>query len=482
MSTREAFADATGGVVGSLISLYAFYPIDVIKINLQADQRKRNGNNADEEDRIKPSHELRRSSSVVSLLQDMIAKHPSKMDFLKSLFRGLHYKTAHTTASSFAYFFIYSWIQSKHKNYLMRKHRIGKGSNSSVNNDLLKPSTSMRLLLSAIAAMVNVTFTLPLDVLAARSQTSIKDGEIEKTNDDVSLSQQSITRGKEMRRVSFEEEKKDDMEDTGCFGTNGKNESKEINSSKTIMETVWKNVNQFHEDSSETDYDTAYDTANDDQMEDSSEDDANVLNEELIVHCGTEEDDDSIPSYAPTDASICLERDSNASISSRQSCLKNPLDLKMNNFEKQKISELWSGIKPSLLLCSNPSIHFTVFDSLKDVVLRHKSRVSSLESVRLSMGEAFCIGIIAKFAATIATYPLIRAKVMLMVAKKKETRSCSELETNMLGLLRDMFQKGGRRELYKGCSLQLVHTLLKSALLMMVRERITVTTRRLILR
>lgn len=481
MSTREAFADATAGVVGSLISLYAFYPIDVIKINLQADQRKRNVNDADEEDNIQSHHDLRRSSSVVSLLQDMIAKHPSKMDFLKSLFRGLHYKTAHTTASSFAYFFIYSWIQSKHKHYLMRKHRIGQGSDSSVNNDLLKPSTSMRLLLSAIAAMVNVTFTLPLDVLAARSQTSIKDRKIKTSNDDISLSQQSMTRGKEMRRVSFEEEKKDDMEDTSYSGTNGKNESNEINSSKNIMENVWKNVNQFHEDS-ETDYDTAYDTANDDQLEDSSEDDANVLKEESIVHCGTEEDDESIPSYAPAEASICLEKDSNASISSRQSCLKNPLDLNMNNFEKQKISELWSGIKPSLLLCSNPSIHFTVFDSLKDIVLRHKSRVVSSESVRLSMGEAFCIGIIAKFAATIATYPLIRAKVMLMVAKKKETSNCTELENNMLGLLRDMFQKGGRRELYKGCSLQLVHTLLKSALLMMARERITVTTRRLILR
>ena len=478
MSTREAFADATAGVVGSLISLFAFYPIDVIKINLQADQRKRNVNNAEEEESVNSYHELRRSSSVVSLLQDMIAKHPSKMDFLKSLFRGLHYKTAHTTASSFAYFFIYSWIQSKHKTYLMRKHSIG--SASSVNNDLLKPSTSMRLLLSAIAAMVNVTFTLPLDVLAARSQTSIKDGEMEKSNDGDSLPQQSMTRGKEMRRVSFEEEKKDD--DIGYFGTDRKDESNEINSSKKIMENVWKNVNQFHEDSSETDYDTAYDTANDDHKEDSSEDDANVLNEELIVHCGTEEDDESIPSYAPTDASICLEKDSNASISSRQSCLKNPLDLKMNSFEKQKISELWSGIKPSLLLCSNPSIHFTVFDSLKDIVLRHKSRVASLESVRLSMGEAFCIGIIAKFAATIATYPLIRAKVMLMVAKKKGTCDRTELENNMIGLLRDMIQKGGRRELYKGCSLQLVHTLLKSALLMMVRERITVTTRRLILR
>jgi hypothetical protein len=97
------------------------------------------------------------------------------------------------------------------------------------------------------------------------------------------------------------------------------------------------------------------------------------------------------------------------------------------------------------------------------------------------MGEAFCMGLVAKFAATMATYPLIRAKVMLMVAKKKNCDSVDfASEDTMVGLLQEMWQNGSK-DLYKGCSLQLFHTLLKSAILMMAREKIGVTTRKLIL-
>ena len=137
--------------------------------------------------------------------------------------------------------------------------------------------------------------------------------------------------------------------------------------------------------------------------------------------------------------------------------------------------------------------------------------------MRLSMAEAFLIGLLAKFAATIATYPLIRAKVMLMCNSKgtpapKEEKSdgdrynfrrgdttlnfggrvydknpesgtekidCKETRTrpNLWGVLCSIYKDEGVPGLYRGCNLQLIHTLLKSALLMMVRERIIVTTR-----
>jgi len=68
-------------------------------------------------------------------------------------------------------------------------------------------------------------------------------------------------------------------------------------------------------------------------------------------------------------------------------------------------------------------------------------------NARLTMGEAFCIGLVAKFAATMATYPLIRAKVMLMVAKKKTFGSESlTSEDTLIGLLRGMYQNGGTKK------------------------------------
>jgi len=126
-------------------------------------------------------------------------------------------------------------------------------------------------------------------------------------------------------------------------------------------------------------------------------------------------------------------------------------------------SSLWKGLTPALLLCSNPSINYTVFDIAKNQVLAKKDHQTSSS---LSMPEAFVLGLFAKFVATIATYPLIRAKVILMVTNEK----------SLLGSLIRSYNQGGIKGLYKGCDWQLLHTVLKSALMMMVREKITVST------
>lgn len=86
------------------------------------------------------------------------------------------------------------------------------------------------------------------------------------------------------------------------------------------------------------------------------------------------------------------------------------------------------------------------------------------------MSEAFVVGLFAKFVATISTYPLIRAKVILMVTSEK----------SLLASLIRTYNQDGLRGLYRGCDWQLLHTVLKSALMMMVREKITVSTHQLI--
>lgn len=143
-------------------------------------------------------------------------------------------------------------------------------------------------------------------------------------------------------------------------------------------------------------------------------------------------------------------------------------DLRASNppvSSNNNIGSLWKGLAPSLLLCSNPAIHYTVFDLLKANLLEGRSKQN------LSLSESFVMGLIAKLMATLTTYPLIRAKILLMVTHRK----------SLLGCLIREYDREGVRGLYRGCNVQLVHTILKSALLMMVRERITATTHRLIL-
>ncbi len=463
MASRVALADAAAGVVGSLVAMLTFYPIDVIKTNLQAGK----GN----------EHKSNRGNDE--------SEFSRQRTFIKSLFRGLHLKAAHTATSSFAYFYIFSWIQTKHRKLHSRN-----------NNDGMKyrPSTTARLLLAAIAGCCNVTLTLPLDVLAARSQTNVSNNE---KHDDAT------------KTIDDEEEKSSDCidSDDARSDSNGKE-------ANIIMDEVWKNVGEQYSDD---DYDTAHEEMNDENCKQEEKD----AGEDLLHfhqtsptygshfpdkhHNGhkdlysniVDEDRHSVADELSSQAMNRNDKHQNGNSYVRPifriDSMNQPFPKQLvfalsllkhesNKNKLHKVMELWRGIGPSLLLCSNPSINFTVFDTLKDQVLRHK-KLHHLE-VRLNMAEAFLLGIIAKFAATIATYPLIRAKIMMMVAKNNEGRNCCDADDNkhsMIGVLRDMFEKDGIAELYKGCRLQLLHTLLKSALMMMVREKITANIRQLIL-
>lgn len=130
------------------------------------------------------------------------------------------------------------------------------------------------------------------------------------------------------------------------------------------------------------------------------------------------------------------------------------------------LSGYWKGLIPSLLLCANPSIHYTVFDTLRYRILFR----NNMQHRQLHWLEAFYMGAIAKLVATLATYPLIRAKMLLM------TQSAQQ---GLWNTLQQEYNERGSSGLYQGCRLQLIHTLLKSALLMMIRERLTEVTHRL---
>jgi hypothetical protein len=249
------------------------------------------------------------------------------------MYRGVATKTLQTASSNFIYFYIYSWISSWKKE---------------------KSSALTRLLLSAIAAMLNTCLTLPLDVLSAKQQT-----------------QQGAT---------------------------------------VKMDQAWKAVGQLN----------------------------------VHAQTGMRVEDEKKDDTAPQQQQALVPPDTTGT---------------------EHWTVLWKGLMPSLLLCTNPSIHYTVFDIIKTRILQRQS-----DAHTLTMGQAFLVGLLAKFVATISTYPLIRTKIILMVTTEKSMFQC----------LRGEYQQDGIRGLYRGCYLQLFHTLLKSALLMMVRERITDATHQLL--
>lgn len=174
-----------------------------------------------------------------------------------------------------------------------------------------------------------------------------------------------------------------------------------------------------------------------------------------------------------------------------------PLDVassKMQTSEFGKSKGLWKslsestwkesfdGLGISLLLTSNPSIQYTVFDQLKQRLLkgqinRETGADSSPES--LSAFTAFVLGALSKCVATFMTYPAIRCKVMIQAAESNEDenkQSPSKDQKTVLGALHTIWKREGLLGFYKGLKAQILKTVLSSALLLMIKEKITKTT------
>ncbi|CAN0448376.1 unnamed protein product, partial [Hapterophycus canaliculatus] len=102
------------------------------------------------------------------------------------------------------------------------------------------------------------------------------------------------------------------------------------------------------------------------------------------------------------------------------------------------IGRFWRGFIPSLILTCNPAINYTAFDMLKALWLRRRrpdpsAAAAAAAAAAASAGvaanargggapgflnplEAFLVAAAAKSLATLVTYPLIRAKVVLMTS------------------------------------------------------------------
>ncbi|KAK4790096.1 hypothetical protein SAY86_017400 [Trapa natans] len=149
------------------------------------------------------------------------------------------------------------------------------------------------------------------------------------------------------------------------------------------------------------------------------------------------------------------------------------------------LGEAFDGLGISLLLTINPSIQYTVFDQLKQRMLKSKQNArtngpgSSPEA--LSAFSAFVLGAVSKCVATCLTYPAIRCKVTIQAAEleleEDGTKEPQEKARRTIsGALYSIWKREGLLGFFKGLQAQILKTVLSSALLLMVKEKITRTT------
>ncbi|KIW02932.1 uncharacterized protein PV09_05978 [Verruconis gallopava] len=122
---------------------------------------------------------------------------------------------------------------------------------------------------------------------------------------------------------------------------------------------------------------------------------------------------------------------------------------------------LWRGLKASLVLVVNPSITYGAYQRLREIMFKDKKV--------LRPWEAFMLGAMSKALATIATQPLIVAKVGLQ-SRPPPAREGKPFKS-FIEVMAYIVEHEGPLSLFKGIGPQLMKGLLVQGILMMTKER-----------
>ncbi|ANB14633.1 Ant1p [Sugiyamaella lignohabitans] len=123
------------------------------------------------------------------------------------------------------------------------------------------------------------------------------------------------------------------------------------------------------------------------------------------------------------------------------------------------VSGLWRGLKASLVLVVNPSITYGSFERLKQVLFANKPT--------LSAGDNFLLGALSKAMATIATQPMIVAKVMQQSSDKRRRQYKSFVDALVY-----LSKNEGLKGLFKGLGPQISKGVLVQGLLFMIKDQV----------
>ncbi len=143
---------------------------------------------------------------------------------------------------------------------------------------------------------------------------------------------------------------------------------------------------------------------------------------------------------------------------------------------------LWRGLKASLVLVVNPAITYGAYQRLKDIMFPGKLNLRPWEAFRKSLFVKYrqseshadiptivVLGAMSKSLATIATQPLIVAKVGLQ-SRPPPARNGKPFKS-FVEVMSYIVEREGLMGLFKGIGPQITKGLLVQGLLMMTKER-----------
>ncbi|PWN48315.1 mitochondrial carrier [Violaceomyces palustris] len=133
---------------------------------------------------------------------------------------------------------------------------------------------------------------------------------------------------------------------------------------------------------------------------------------------------------------------------------------------------LWRGLGPALVLVINPILQYTVFEQLKNWVVKTRlAKKGGKGSVSLSDWDFFFLGALSKLVATSVTYPQI------VIKSRQQSASGNYKSANVLQVMVDIVKDEGPTGLYRGISSKLLQSVLTAAILFASKERVFIATK-----
>ncbi|KAF6153513.1 hypothetical protein GIB67_027380 [Kingdonia uniflora] len=147
-------------------------------------------------------------------------------------------------------------------------------------------------------------------------------------------------------------------------------------------------------------------------------------------------------------------------------------------YDEGGIFGFWRGVIPTLVMVSNPSMQFMIYETLlKKLKAR---RPLGKNGINVSAAEFFLIGALAKLGATLVTYPLLVVKSRLQA--KQVTGGDKKLQyKGTIDAITKMIHYEGFYGFYKGMSTKIVQSVLAAAVLFMIKEEIVKGVRFLVI-
>jgi len=134
--------------------------------------------------------------------------------------------------------------------------------------------------------------------------------------------------------------------------------------------------------------------------------------------------------------------------------------------QEQGVGELWSAVWSSLMLVSNPTIQWVVYEKIKQF------RASGQERKSESALESFVFAALSKSISTVITYPIQVAQTRQRVGHGAKKEGAKDHHSSTFWVLLEIFKSDGILGWYSGMDVKLLQTVLATAFHIMCYEQI----------